>query len=132
MKPLKEISFHFKGWTSTNKLRNTMNRWQMNSIKDKERKRFRKLLKDLMNDCQFNTRIDIHIIKRSRLDVDNTSGKFMLDSMQDLEMIKSDAPKNVREITVTHNDTLPADCYVVRFYLAGNDEELNHLDFPSY
>jgi hypothetical protein len=104
----------------------------MNSIKDKERKRFRKLLKDLMNDCQFNTRIDIHIIKRSRLDVDNTSGKFMLDSMQDLEMIKSDAPKNVREIKVTHNNTLPSDCYVVRFYLADNDEELNHLDFPSY
>jgi hypothetical protein len=56
----------------------------------------------------------------------------MLDSMQDLEMIKSDAPKNVREIKVTHNNTLPSDCYVVRFYLADNDEELNHLDFPSY
>ena len=85
-----------------------------------------------MNDCQFNSRIDVHIIKRSRLDTDNTSGKFLFDSMQDLDMIKSDAPKHIREITITHNDTLPSDCYVVRFYLAGNDEELNHLDFPSY
>jgi len=132
MKPLKEISFHFKGWISTNKLRNTTSRWQLNALKNKQRKRFRRLLKELMYDCQFNTPVSVHIIKRSRLDCDNTSGKFFFDAMQDLEMIKSDAPKYVKDVRVTHNNSLPSDSYVVRFYLAEDDEVFSNLSFPSY
>ena len=132
MKPLKEISFNLKGWVSTNKLRNTTNRWQLNSLKNKERKRFRKLAKELLGDIQFNTPIYISVEKRSRLDVDNVSLKFFLDALTDLEIIKDDNPKFVKEVKIKHNNTLPSDCYVIRFYLAEDDEDLSSLSFPTF
>ena len=131
MNPLKEISFNLKGWVSTNKLRN--GHWKtLNSLKGKERKRFRKLAKELLGDIQFNTPIYISVEKRSRLDVDNVSLKFFLDALTDLEIIKDDNPKFVKEVKIKHNNTLPSDCYVVRFYLAEDDEDLSSLSFPTF
>ncbi len=131
MKPLKEISFKYKSWVSVNLMRDS--HWKtLNTLKNKERKRFRKMLTKLMNECQFNTPVYVHIIKRNRLDNDNTSGKYFFDAMQDLNMIKSDAPKYVKDLRITHNMTIPSDCYVIRFYLAEDDEDLSSLSFPTF
>lgn len=134
MKPLKEISFKYKCWCTTNKLKNAKHIWTLNKLKDEHRTRCRALNKKLMSDCQFNSKIDIVLLKRDRSDADGAVGglKFYIDSLMDLGILNEDNKHHVRSIKVVCNDTLPYQCYVVRFYLADNDEDLSSLSFPSF
>ena len=107
----KSFTVKYEGkWPSTNTLRN--GHWRSNQgLKVK----MRKIYADLILEQQPKP-MDQFVVKvcfNSRLDVDNVSMKFFMDSMKDIGIIVDDNRKHFRGLTVVPDETLDKSTYVI-------------------
>ena len=97
-------------WTSTNALRN--GHWRTNQG---NKNKMRKIYADLILEQKPKPmdRFVVHVAFNSRLDVDNVSMKYFMDSMKDVGLIVDDNRKHFRGLSVEPDETLGSSTYVV-------------------
>jgi Holliday junction resolvase RusA-like endonuclease len=106
------FEIEYKGeWVSVNDLRNK--HWRtLNGWKNKYRKIYGELLREA-NIPKMET-FEVEVGYRGRRDVDNISGKFLMDAMKDVGIITDDRPKYFKRWSVVYEETLPMNTYIIR------------------
>ncbi len=96
-------------WVSANQLRN--NHWRKNQqLKEKYRKELGWLILEQNPKKMIEYTVDL--VYNSRLDPDNVTFKYFLDSMKDVGVIIDDKKKYNKGISTKPDETLGMDTYI--------------------
>lgn len=105
-----EIEYNGK-WPSVNTLRN--NRWDSNQgLKNKLRRTFSLLVLEQKPKKMAKFRVDVRY--NSRLDPDNVSLKYFVDSLKDIGIIIDDNKKFFKGLSVEPDESLKYMTYIVK------------------
>ena len=112
-------------WCSGNKLRSAQ-KWGSQNLKTHYDGIYSPLIKSLKIP-KFEVKVDITVYYNSRLDPDNVSGKFFLDSLVSCGVIKDDSKRFIGRWVVEPVLELKTDTYIVviKEYTNGNQEAID-------